>query len=107
MKRINQLRFKAEGGRKEVDVLLHAQASSAEGHPNVVRYKDRCEDEEYVYIVMSLCDETLQERMQRGGVREEQARRTPGMANQHSEERLENPLQNAYRCFGSSYGVSR
>ena len=66
VKRIDQLRFEAEGGKKEVQVLLHAQATDDGGHPNVIRYSQQLTDASFVYIVMELCDETLEHRIKRG-----------------------------------------
>ena len=65
MKRIEKLRFEAEGGKKEIDVLLHAQATDDGGHWNVVRYFEQLADHHSVFVVMLLCDVTLEERIQR------------------------------------------
>ena len=45
VKQIPKLRFEREGGKKEIEVLLHAQASDDGGHRNVVRYKAQRADE--------------------------------------------------------------
>ena len=69
--------YKAEGGEKEVRALLHAQATDDGGHPNVVRYFQQFSDASFVYIVMELCDETLEMRIRRGdGFAGTDARRT-------------------------------
>jgi serine/threonine protein kinase len=68
VKRVDRLRFETEGGKKEIDVLLHAQATDDEGHPNVIRYHLMEANEHAVYIVMGLCDESLEERVQRRGL---------------------------------------
>ena len=68
VKQVPRLRFEAEGGKKEIDVLLHAQATDNEGHPNVIRYHLMAANEHSVYIVMGLCDESLEERVQRRGL---------------------------------------
>ena len=64
MKRIEKLRFEAEGGKKEIEVLLHAQATEDGGHRNVVRYHRQLSDSAHVFIVMELCEETLEARVQ-------------------------------------------
>jgi serine/threonine protein kinase len=67
VKQIPKLRFEAEGGKKEIDVLLHAQNTDDGGHKNVIRYSQQLGDRQSVYIVMELCDETLEQRIQRPG----------------------------------------
>ena len=44
------------------------------GHPNVVRYYSKLEDDDWVYIVMALCDETLESRVANGGLAPRAAR---------------------------------
>ena len=68
VKRIEKLCFEAEGGKKEIDVLLHAQSSDDGGHRNVIRYFGQLADHHSVFIIMALADETLEERMQRTGL---------------------------------------
>ena len=67
VKRIEKLRFEAEGGKKEIEVLLHAQATDDGGHRNVIRYLSQLGNDHSVFIVMGLCDETLEARIQRKG----------------------------------------
>ena len=76
VKRVDRLRFETEGGKKEIDVLLHAQATEDGGHRNVVHYIQRHTDSVHVYIVMELCDERLDHRMERKGLEDVEARRT-------------------------------
>ena len=75
MKRIERLVFERSGGQKEVDALRHLQASDKGGHDNVVRYIDKLDiDKQFVFIVMTLCDQTLEERMRDGALAEWRAR---------------------------------
>ena len=76
VKRVDRLRFETEGGKKEIDVLLHAQATEDGGHRNVVHYIQRHTDSVHVYIVMELCDERLDHRMERKGLEDLEAWRT-------------------------------
>jgi ankyrin repeat protein len=79
VKQIPRLRFEAEGGKKEIEVLLHAQATDDGGHRNVIRYFQQLADSHSVFIVMGLCDETLEARMQRKGFESDEARRTAAL----------------------------
>ena len=45
-------------------MLLHAQATEDGGHRNVVRYHRQLSDSAHVFIVMELCEETLEARVQ-------------------------------------------
>ena len=47
---------------------------TTDGHPNVVRYYSKLEDDDWVYIVMALCDETLESRVANGGLAPRAAR---------------------------------
>ena len=53
-------------------LCMHSQRSS--GHENVIRLQEQRADDNFVYIVMTLCDETLPMRMDRGALREHAAR---------------------------------
>lgn len=75
VKQIPRLRFEAEGGMKEIDALQHAQATDEGGHRNVIRYAGRrLANAHFVYIVMELSDETLQQRIERKGIESPEAR---------------------------------
>jgi hypothetical protein len=76
VKRVARLRFEREGGLREIKALRHAQDTADDGHRNVVRYIDQQDDANFVYIAMTLCDETLEDRIQRKGLAEPAARRT-------------------------------
>jgi hypothetical protein len=74
VKRVEKLRFEAEGGKREIDVLLHAQATDDGGHRNIIRYVTQVANDTHVHIVMGLCDETLEDRIRRNGLNDQAAR---------------------------------
>ena len=76
VKRIEKLRFEAEGGKKEIEVLCHAQATDDGGHRNVIRYITQIANASHVHIVMGLCDETLADRIRRKGLNDHASRLT-------------------------------
>eukprot|EP01047_Picozoa_sp_COSAG01_P033731 COSAG01_NODE_2496_length_7573_cov_15.650120_1_plen_1328_part_00 len=64
VKRVDAI--KAREIAKEIEVLTRAVKTDKGGHPNVVRYLCREEDQDFVYICMELCDvETLDSRVRR------------------------------------------
>ena len=44
-------------------MLLHAQATDDGGHRNIIRYVTQFANATHVHIIMSLCDETLEDRI--------------------------------------------
>ena len=79
VKRVETWMFEAEGGKKEIDVLLHAQATDVGGHQNVIRYVMQVANATHIHIVMVLCDETLEDRIRRKGLDDHATRLTACM----------------------------
>ena len=66
VKRIDKLRYESLGGHQEIVALIHAQSTDVGGHQNIIRYKNQVSDDDFVFIIMTLCDETLEQRINAG-----------------------------------------
>jgi serine/threonine protein kinase len=76
MLQVPRMRYERLGGDKEITALLHANDTDDGGHRNIINYVAQLKCESFVYIVMELCDEMLETRVQRGELAERTARLT-------------------------------